>query len=151
MALAASPAGTTGGEARPGDRIEIRGLRVTGVHGVLPEERERAQPFLLDIDAWVDATSAARSDALVDTVDYGSLVELAAEVVAGRRFALVEALADAVAQAVLSLDSRVAMVAVAVHKLRPPVPFDVASVGVRVVRRRRQSTTSGEDAAPGGR
>lgn len=136
MALAASPAESAGGDGRSGDRIEIRGIRVTGVHGVLPEERQRAQPFALDIDAWLDATSAARSDALADTVDYGALVELAAGVVADNRFALVESLADAVARAVLSHDQRIIVAEVAVHKLRPPLPFDVGSVGVRVVRRR---------------
>lgn len=144
MAPAASPAGSPAGDGRPGDRIEIRGIRVTGVHGVLPEEGARAQPFALDIDAWLDATSAARSDALADTVDYGALVELAARVVAENRFALVESLADAVARAVLSHDQRIVVAEVAVHKLRPPVPFDVGSVGVRVVRRRGGSPSPGE-------
>lgn len=144
MVPAASPAGTAGGDGRPSDRIEIRGLRVTGIHGVLPEERERAQPFVLDIDAWLDAAPAARSDTFADTVDYGALVELAAGVVTGTSFSLVEALADAVARAVLSHDERVVVAAVAVHKLRPPVPFDVASAGVRVVRRREGSAGSPE-------
>ncbi|MGH9092575.1 MAG: dihydroneopterin aldolase, partial [Acidimicrobiales bacterium] len=134
MAPAGPPAGP--GPGRPADRIEIRGLRVTGTHGVLPEERERAQPFLLDLDAWLDAAPAGRSDDLADTVDYGALVEVAAGVVAGPRFALVEALAGAVAGAVLARDARVAEVAVTVRKLRPPLPFDVATAGVRVVRRR---------------
>ena len=55
------------------DRIEIRDLRVTGVHGVLPEERERAQPFAVDIVAWVDMEAAQQSDDLADTVDYAGL------------------------------------------------------------------------------
>ena len=55
------------------DRIEIRDLRVTGVHGVLPEEQARAQPFAVDIVAWLDMTAAQESDELADTVDYGAL------------------------------------------------------------------------------
>jgi 7,8-dihydroneopterin aldolase/epimerase/oxygenase len=143
-----APAGPAAdpGTDRPADRIEIRGLRVVGIHGVLPEERERAQPFLLDLDVRLDAAPAGRSDRLEDTVDYGAVVELAAGVVAGPRFALVEALADAVARAVLGLDHRVAAVAVSVHKLRPPLPFDVASAGARVVRRR--GAPSGAAATP---
>ncbi len=121
---------------RGGDRIEIRDLHLLGVHGVLPEERERAQPFALDLDAWLDAAPAGASDALADTVDYGDLVEVAAGVVAGRRFQLLEALAGAVAGAVLDRDRRLAVVAVTVRKLRPPLPHHVGSVGVRVVRRR---------------
>ncbi len=76
-----------------GDRIEIRDLRVVGVHGVLPEERQRAQPFALDLDVWVDLTAAGSSDELADTVDYGDLVERAAAVVRDRSFQLLEALA----------------------------------------------------------
>jgi len=65
-----------------GDRMEIRDLRVVGRHGVLPEEQERAQPFSLDIVAWVDMAPAQRSDDLTDTVDYGALAQMATDVVA---------------------------------------------------------------------
>jgi len=118
------------------DRIEIRDLRVTGVHGVLPEERDRAQPFAVDLDVWFDAAPAGASDALGDTVDYGDVTLQVAGVVAGRSFQLLEALAAEVARVVLAADRRTVAVAVTVRKLRPPIPADVGSVGVRVVRRR---------------
>jgi len=127
------------------DRIEIRGLRVLGVHGVLPEERSRRQPFSVDLDLWLDAAPAAASDALADTVDYASVAERASAVVAGRSFALLEALAGALADEVLDLDERVLAVGVAVHKLRPPLALDVDSVGVRTFRRRGPGP-SGPDA-----
>ena len=83
------------------DRIEIRDLRVTGTHGVLPEERDRAQPFSVDIVAWVDMEAAQQSDDLADTVDYGALAQAAADVVAGRSYRLLEALAGRLASALL--------------------------------------------------
>jgi dihydroneopterin aldolase len=118
------------------DRIEIRELRVLGTHGVLDEERDRPQPFALDLDVWLDLGPASRSDRLPDTVDYGALIEQARDLVAGSSFALLEALAGAVAGATLHADDRIATVAVTVRKLRPPVPADVSTVGVRVVRHR---------------
>ena len=118
-------------------RIEIRDLRAFGVHGVLPEERERAQPFSVDLDAYVDVSPAAASDALADTVDYGALVRRVAEVVSGTSYSLLEALAAAICRRVLDDDPRVARVEVAVRKMRPPVAVDVGSVGVRVVDVRR--------------
>jgi 7,8-dihydroneopterin aldolase/epimerase/oxygenase len=130
----------------PGGRIEIRDLRAVGVHGVLPEERVRAQPFSLDLDVWLDLRQAAASDELAHTVDYGALVAQVAEVVATSSFQLLEALADYVARQVLAADERVTLVAVTVRKLRPPIPVDVASVGVRVVRAR----ASGADGHPTG-
>ena len=122
------------GEGPGGDRIEIRDLRVVGVHGVLPEERERAQPFSLDIVAWVDMAAAQRSDDLADTVDYGALAQTAADVVGQRSFRLLEALAGRLADALLITDPRLEAVEVTVRKLRPPLALHVASTGVRVLR-----------------
>ena len=118
------------------DRIEIRDLRVTGTHGVLPEEQDRPQPFAVDITAWVDMTAAQQSDQLADTVDYGALAQAAADVVAGRSYRLLEALAGRLASALLIVDPRLEAVEVTVRKLRPPLPLDVASTGVRVRRSR---------------
>jgi dihydroneopterin aldolase len=124
-------------EASPwGDRIEIRDLRVVGTHGVLPEERDRAQPFSLDIVAWVDMAAAQLSDALTDTVDYGALAQAAADVVAQRSYRLLEALAGRLADALLITDSRLTAVEVTLRKLRPPLALDIASSGVRVLRSR---------------
>jgi 7,8-dihydroneopterin aldolase/epimerase/oxygenase len=123
-------------EGDPGPRIFVRGLRVVGVHGALPEERQRAQPFELDLDIWGDVGDAALSDRLSDTADYGALAALAAQVVATTSFALLEALARAVAAALLEADARVQAVAVTVRKLRPPLALDVDTVGVRLLLRR---------------
>ena len=118
------------------DRIEIRDLRVTGTHGVLAEERERPQTFSLDIVAWVDMTAAQQSDDLADTVDYGALAREAADVVGGRSYRLLEALAGRLASALLIADPRLEAVEVTVRKLHPPLPLDVGSTGVRVRRAR---------------
>ena len=117
------------------DRIELRGLRVLGTHGVLPEERERAQPFEVDLDLDLDVGAAGRSDALGDTVDYGSVVEAVAGVIAGPHSDLLERLAERIARAALNAGApRASAVTVTVRKLRPPLPFDLASAGVTVTR-----------------
>jgi dihydroneopterin aldolase len=118
------------------DRIELRDLRVLGRHGVLAEEQERAQPFSLDIVAWLDMSAAQHSDDLADTVDYGALAQSAADVVAGRSYQLLEALAGRLADALLISDPRLESVEVTVRKLRPPLALDLASTGVCVRRDR---------------
>ncbi len=117
------------------DRIELRGLRALGVHGVLAEERSRPQPFSVDLDVVVDLARSAASDELADTLDYGALAVAVRDVVTGGHFALLEALAGAIAERVLA-EPRVRVVTVAVHKLRPPVPVDLESAGVRLTRER---------------
>ncbi|MGH9070679.1 MAG: dihydroneopterin aldolase, partial [Acidimicrobiales bacterium] len=117
------------------DRIQVRGLRVLGTHGVLPEEERRRQPFEVDLDLSLDLRRAGHSDDLAETVDYGALTQRVAEVVGEERFGLLEALAEAIAEVALS-DERVVEVRVCVRKLRPPLPLDVASVGVTLTRSR---------------
>ncbi|MGB5135509.1 MAG: dihydroneopterin aldolase [Prochlorococcaceae cyanobacterium] len=57
------------------DRIVVRGLRLWAHVGVLPFERERGQWFELDLELGVDLAAAGRSDALADTLDYGTLIQ----------------------------------------------------------------------------
>jgi dihydroneopterin aldolase len=117
------------------DQIELRGLWVMGVHGVLPEEQVRAQPFEVDLDVEADLSAAGRSDDVADTVDYGGLAELVATVVGEERYQLLERLAERIAEVVLE-DPRARSVTVVVRKLRPPVPVDLATAGVRITRGR---------------
>jgi len=111
------------------DRVEVRGLRVLGHHGALAGEQDRAQPFEIDLAFTYDMDRAALSDELSDAVDYGAVIGRVTYVMTERRFALLEALADAICKAVLE-DVRIEDVEVDLRKLRPPVPYDVASTGV---------------------
>jgi len=118
------------------DRISLRGLRAVGVHGVLPEERERAQPFEIDLDIDADLSGAARSDDLADTVDYGHLAALAVAVVTDESHHLLERVGGRICDVVLDADARVSSVTVTVWKLRPPVAADLDRAGVTISRRR---------------
>lgn len=119
------------------DRIELRGLRALGTHGVLPEEHHRAQPFEVDLDVEVDLTAAGRSDDLDDTIDYGALCEAVVAVIGGPHAQLLEYLAERMAEAVFERAGvRAEAVTVTVRKLRPPVPVELASSAVTITRRR---------------
>jgi dihydroneopterin aldolase len=125
------------------DRIELRGLRVTAVVGVLAEEQARPQPLELDVDLLVDLSEAGAEDELSATVDYSAVCDLVVEVLAGGRPRLLERLAAEVAEEILRLDGRVEAVEVAVRKLRPPVPHALATSGVRILRRARRERDGG--------
>lgn len=116
------------------DCIELRGLRLVGICGALPEERDRAQPLEFDVDVETDTAAAGQSDVLGDTVDYGALCDAVAATVAAGAPQLLEHLAAEVASAVLAADQRIEAVTVAVRKLRPPVPHALDSSGVRIRR-----------------
>jgi 7,8-dihydroneopterin aldolase/epimerase/oxygenase len=121
--------------SRP-DRIELRSLQLTARVGVLPHEQTQPQPIEIDLDVGCDLQPAGTSDDLADTVDYGALCARAEQVVAAGHVALLETLAERIAAAVLDADGRIEEVTVAVRKLRPPVPQQLATSGVRVTRTR---------------
>lgn len=117
------------------DRIEVHGLQALGIHGVLPEERQRRQPFGIDVDITADLRAAGRSDDLADTIDYGEVAEAVVAEVEGAHADLLEHLAERIAQRVLTLaGGRATSVTVTVRKLRPPIPVDLSSVAVRITR-----------------
>ncbi|MHB1487819.1 MAG: dihydroneopterin aldolase [Acidimicrobiales bacterium] len=115
------------------DLILVSGLRALGTHGVLPEEKDRAQPFQVDLEIEADLAPAGRSDRLVDTIDYSELARFVTSVVEDQSFDLLERLAQVIAETVLAVQA-VQAVTVSVTKLRPPLDVDVATVGVRINR-----------------
>ncbi len=102
--------------------------------GALPEEQDRRQTYEFDIDIVADLP-ALSTDVLDDTIDYGAVLDRIEAVTRDESFQLFERMAQRVAEAVLS-DTRIEVVTVEVRKLRPPVPQDVASSGMRLTVRR---------------
>ena len=115
------------------DRILIPGLRELGIHGVLPEERVRRQPFEVNIELHVDLAKAGASDDLADTVDYSAVCDAVSKVVSSESYQLLERLAQRIAD-VCRADPRVVGVVIEVRKLEPPVAAQVDHVAVRIQR-----------------
>lgn len=116
------------------DHILITGLRVVSVIGVLEHERQSPQPLRVDIDIHVDLNDAGRSDDLSQTVHYGEVSMQIAEVAQYQR-PLLERLAQRMADVVLQFHG-VLGVELTLTKLRPPIPEDVESSAVRILRLR---------------
>ncbi len=121
------------------DELQLHGLRVMSSVGVLPEERARHQPLEVDVTVRTDLSKAGQSDALGDTIDYGRVAQAIVDVCAAQHYDLLERMAQVVADVVLQVH-RVDSVSVAVRKLRPPVPHDLATAGVHIT---RSSVTAG--------
>lgn len=104
--------------------ITLRGLRFHARVGILPHEREIAQPLEVDVTAW--RRDPARDGALLD---YRALHAAVADRVAAGDVRFLEDFAHDVADAVLAL-SEVARVRVAVRKPHVPLgaPLDHAEV-----------------------
>lgn len=115
------------------DTVAIRGLRARGFHGVLAFEREMGQTFVVDVQMRVDVAPAARADDLALTVDYGAVANAVVAVITGPPFALIETLAERIAERVKQF-AGVQEVTVAVHKPYAPVTEIFDDVVVTVTR-----------------
>jgi 7,8-dihydroneopterin aldolase/epimerase/oxygenase len=114
--------------------VELAGLELHGRHGVLDEERTEGQRFLFDV--WLEVPeAAARTDRIEDAVDYREVAAAVRRVSDERAFRLLEALAAAVADDLLTRFPA-ARVRVRVRKpdVRLAVPVDWSGVTVERVR-----------------
>lgn len=95
--------------------VRIRGLEVGGRHGVHEAERVLGQRFVADIDMVLAHDRSTTSDDLADTVDYATIADDVAEIIAGEPVALLERLCRMIADRVLA-EPVVAAVTVTVAK-----------------------------------
>ena len=83
------------------DRVLIRDLRLRGIVGIHPWEREKPQDLVLHLTLYGDLEPAARSDEIGDTFHYGSVSRAVAAYVEGASHRLLETLAREVARVCL--------------------------------------------------
>ncbi len=117
--------------------VEIRGLELSGIHGVEEREREQPQPFLFDL--WLDVGEAGLSDRIDEAIDYRDVAACVRDISEARSFQLLEALAAAVADALLE---RFPLESVCVRVRKPdvrPAGFAVDYTAASVSRRRAPS------------
>jgi len=113
-------------------QVSILGIGAAGRHGVGDNERFREQPFEVDVVARLDAGAAVAGDDLEQTVDYAAVQALVIELVGANSFRLIETLAAAIGDAILSRWSVVDEVEVAVRKPEAPMPASVDRIEARI-------------------
>jgi dihydroneopterin aldolase len=92
-------------------RLFLSGIRAEGSHGARDGEKEKPQPFVVDLDLQVDAGD----DSIEATADYRDITETVRQVVEDGSFDLIETMADAIARRIASI-AHVTEVTAVVHK-----------------------------------
>jgi 7,8-dihydroneopterin aldolase/epimerase/oxygenase len=111
--------------------VELAGLELYAYHGVKPAERRAGQRFLFDVA--LEVGDAGLSDQIEDAVDYRDVAAVVREVSDGTQFHLLEALAAAVADALLQ---RFPVESVRVRVRKTDVALPVEYTAVTLERRR---------------
>ncbi len=124
------------------EELVIEGIRFQARCGVTPDERQRPQPLLADLTCACSVHDAIQSDNLATTVDYARIVQRVIDVGTAHETALIEKLADRIAQAILT-EFPVDRITVWLRKAAPPLPDVTGSVGVRLTCLRPHASETG--------
>ncbi len=117
------------------DRLRLMNLVFHAYHGLLPEEERLGQRFEVDVELLLDLAAAGRADGPQLTVDYTDALALVEQIVTQRRFGLVEALAEALAEGIRQRFSTLEGVIIRVRKPNPPVATTFDGLEVEIERR----------------
>lgn len=111
------------------DTIVVRGILVEGVHG-LEGERDRPQPFSVDVEIFGSLERAAEKDDINETIDYSRVVSEVRDVVMNQTFELIETLAQAIADRIRTLGARSMRVRVAKPRIARALSVDEIAVTI---------------------
>ena len=101
-------------------QIELRGLTFFAYHGVLPEERQMGNTFVVDLVLDTDISRAACTDELSDTVNYAEVYEVVKREMEIPSL-LLEHVCGRIATELLDAFSALSRVRVCVTKKNPPI------------------------------
>jgi dihydroneopterin aldolase len=117
------------------DVIHLSGIQVFAHHGVFEDEKLNGQLFVVDVDVEYDASEAALTDAVADTLDYAAVAVAVRDAVQGEPVDLLEALGLRVMKAIFAFD-RAQAVNLTLHKPEVAMPVELAGVSITLYRRR---------------
>jgi dihydroneopterin aldolase len=106
-------------------------VRIHANHGVLPQENEVGQDFLVSARCGVDISPAMEHDMLEVALDYGTLYRLIEREMA-KTSQLIEHVAGRIAQCVFSEFPMVTSLDLTIAKLNPPMGGDCKGAGVEL-------------------
>ncbi|MDH4458582.1 MAG: dihydroneopterin aldolase [Nevskia sp.] len=122
------------------DTVFITALHVETVIGVHAFEQIEPRPLILDLEMGFDIREAAASDRIRDAVDYSAVADAIIQLAAGRRFQLIETLAETIARMVFE---RFPITTLRLSIGKPGAIDTAKTVGVRIDRRREDYAACG--------
>ena len=116
------------------DHIQIKELEVFANHGVLKQENELGQKFVVSVDLTVDTSKAAESDDIEDAVNYVEVAELIHSETKRNTFQLIEHLAGHLAEQILLTFPLVKSLSLRIDKPWAPIRLPLKTVSVEIQR-----------------
>lgn len=111
--------------------IKVENIRVYAHHGCLAEETKIGSDYLVNLKVKSDLKKSAKTDNLVDTVDYVFLNRIIKEEMA-LPSQLLETVAQRILKRIFKEDKMVKKASVWVSKINPPIGGDVEKVTIKM-------------------
>lgn len=121
------------------DRIFFRGIVLFARHGVHPEEARMGQRFEIDLDCFLEMRRYSLNDDHARAVSYANIYDTVRELVEDRRFSLIEALGECIADGLFARFAALDAVRIEIRKPAAPVAGVFDTVGIELTRTRQSS------------
>ncbi|MUP45116.1 dihydroneopterin aldolase [Gramella sp. BOM4] len=109
--------------------IKLKNIKVFAYHGCLDEEGKIGSDYRVDLKVYADLSHSAKTDKLIDTVDYVHLNRIVKQEMAIRS-KLLENVAERILKRIMDELIMVQKARVDVSKINPPIGGNVAMVTV---------------------
>ncbi|MBQ6759783.1 MAG: dihydroneopterin aldolase [Selenomonadaceae bacterium] len=119
------------------DKIILQGFEVKGRHGCSEEERKHEQPFIVDLELYLDLSQSAKTDDLGDSIDYTLILDDVKKIIGGTSRNLIETVAYDISEFLLRRYLLLEGVKIVLRKPNPPVKEKFAGAAVEIVRHRQ--------------
>jgi len=116
------------------DKIFVKDLEVFAHHGVMQQEKDLGQKFLISLEVFLDLKEAGKSDDLSCTVNYGELCHEAEKEFQREKYDLIERAAEKLAEFILLNYHGIDRVKVKVKKPWAPIGRSLLYAGVEIER-----------------
>lgn len=117
--------------------IKVENIRVYAHHGCLIEETKIGSDYRVDLEVKANLAKSAKSDDLIDTVDYVLLNNIVKDEMAAPS-KLLETVASRVLNRILLESSLVKKATISISKINPPIGGDVEMVTIKMTDKRKK-------------
>jgi len=118
------------------DKIILQDMQFYGYHGLFAEENKLGQRFNVNAELYLSLKQAGTTDHMDDSIHYGEAFKKVKEIVEGEPRHLIEAVAEDIAQELLTSFSKLIACKIKVIKPNPPIHGHYESVAVEIYRER---------------
>ncbi len=114
------------------DVIRLQNAVFYAYHGVMSDEQTLGGKFEVDVELFCDLSEAKKSDSLHQTVNYEKVYGVMKQIVVGKKYFLIEALAHSIASGILNQFPEVLKAKIRVRKPGAAVHGVIDNVEVEI-------------------